>query len=437
MKIAWVTPFALRSSIGRVSAEVTRVLASRGHQVEILRCEAENDPQEPLHPTRLPIHHWRDYPLDRLDTEFDLVVVNIGDNYPFHAGVFPVLDAARCLGVFHDFYLYNLFSGWLHHNHLDHRRHDAEIIATYGADIADDAVATRSGQRDIAQIAERLPMAEWLAARCAGALAHARFYAPRLEAACPGPVTVQPLCCPDRANPPAPAVFPKPTGDRLTLTTVGVMNANKRVADILKALGGSALLRDCVYRLVGPISAEEQMRLETLSQDVGFSGLEIDGAVDDDQLDRRLAEADIICCLRKPVLEGASGSAIEGMLSGRPTVVARAGFYGELPDDLVFKVDGEIDIVEIRAVLERLAGDAELRLSTGRAARAWALETLNAERYVDGLEMMARAMVLSRPLEKIAGRVGEELKALELGEDDPAVGRIGATLQRLFAPLTA
>lgn len=433
MKIAWVTPFALRSSIGRVSAEVTRVLASRGHQVEILRCEDVNDHSEPLHPTRLPVHHWRDYRLERLDAEFDLVVVNIGDNYPFHAGVFHVLDAASCLGVFHDFYIYNLFSGWLHHNHLDYRRHDAEIIATYGPEIAGEAVATRSGQRDIAQIAERLPMAEWLAARCGGALAHAEFYAPRLEAACPGPVFVQPLCCPDRANPPAPPV----AKDQLTLTTVGVMNANKRVADIIQAIGGSQRLRDCVYRLVGPISPEEQTRLETLALEVGFAGLEIDGAVDDDQLDQRLAQADIICCLRKPVLEGASGSAIEGMLSGRPTLVARAGFYGELPDDLVFKVDAEIDVAEIRAVLERLAGDADLRLTMGQASRAWALETLNAERYVDGLEIAAEAMALSGPLRKISGIVGRELRALQLVEDDPAVTRIGATLQKLFAPLDA
>ena len=433
MKIAWVTPFALRSSIGRVSAEVTRVLASRGHEVEILRCEDENDASEPLHPTRLPVRHWRAYPLHDLKTEFDLVVVNIGDNYPFHAGIFHVLEAASCLGVFHDFYIYNLFSGWLHFNHLDYRRHDAEIIATYGPDRTEDAVATRSGLRDISQIAERIPMAEWLAARCGGAIAHARFYAPRLEAACPGPVSVQPLCCPDRATPPPPPV----ASDRLTLTTVGVMNANKRVADIIQAIGGSPRLRDCVYRLVGPISPEEQARLEALAEEVGFAGLEIDGAVDDAQLDQRLAQADIICCLRKPVLEGASGSAIEGMLSGRPTVVARAGFYGELPEDLVFKVDGAIDVAEIRAVLERLADDPELRLRTGKAARAWALTTLNAERYVDGVEAMAQAMILNRPLLEIGRRIGGELKALGLDETDPAADRIGATLQKLFAPLDA
>jgi glycosyltransferase involved in cell wall biosynthesis len=432
MKICWVTPFVLRSSIGRVSAAVTAALAARGHEVEILRCEDVDDAAEPLHPSRLPVRHWRAVDLTRLREDFDVVIVNIGDNYPFHAGALAILDAAPCLGIFHDFYIYNLFSGWLHHNGLDYRRHDAEIVATYGPEAETNAVAVRSGQMlDMGEIAAKLPMTEWLARRCEAALAHARFYASRLEAACAGPVDVTPLCCPDRETPPGP---PK-AKDRLTITTVGVMNPNKRLADVIRAIGGSEALKTCVYRLVGPISDDERARLEAVAAEVGFDNLVIDGAVDDETLDQRLDEADIICALRKPVLEGASGSACEGMLSGRPTVVARAGFYGELPDDLVFKVDGEIVVDEIRQVLERLAGDAPLRRKTGEAARAWALETLNAERYAQAVENLAQVQITSRPLLAIGERIGHELRGFGLPPSDPSAARIGATLQKLFAPI--
>jgi len=434
MKICWVTPFALRSSIGRVSAAVTKELAARGHQVEILRCEDQDDPAEPLHPTALPVRHWRTEDLSRLRTDFDVVVVNIGDNYPFHAGALPILDAAPCLGIFHDFYIYNLFSGWLHHNGLDYRRHDAEIVATYGPAAEPHAAAVRSGQMlDMGEIAQHLPMTEWLAARCEAALAHARFYAPRLEAVVPGPVAVTPLCCPDRATPPGP---PK-AKPRLTLTTVGVMNPNKRIADVIRAIGGSDTLKACAYRLVGPISDEERATLESIAAQAGFQNLIVEGPVDDETLDRRLDEADIIVALRKPVLEGASGSACEGMLSGRPTVVARAGFYGELPDDLVFKIDGEIVVEELRAVLERLVADETLRHETGKAARAWALETLNAARYAEAVEALAQAQITSRPLLAVGARLGHELRGMGLADGDPAAARIGATLQKLFAPIEA
>jgi glycosyltransferase involved in cell wall biosynthesis len=432
MKICWVTPFVLRSSIGRVSAEVSKALALRGHQVEILRCEDKDDPAEPLHPTALRVHHWRSYDLSRLRTEFDVVVVNIGDNYPFHAGVFAILDSAPCLGIFHDFYIYNLFSGWLHYNGLDYRRHDAEIVATYGEAALPHAVAVRSGQMlDMGEIARHLPMTEWLAGRCEAALAHAQFYASKLEAVVQGPVAVTPLCCPDRATPPGP---PK-AKSQLTITTVGVMNPNKRVDDVIRAIGGSDALKACVYRLVGPISDAERAKLEAAAAEVGFDNLVIDGAVDDDTLDRRLDEADIMVALRKPVLEGASGSACEGMLSGRPTVVARAGFYGELPDDLVFKIDGEIVVEELRDVLERLVADEALRRETGKAARAWALANLNAARYAEAIEGLAQAQVTSRPLLAVGRRIGGELTAMGLTDTDPAAARIGATLQKLFAPL--
>ena len=432
MKICWVTPFVLRSSIGRVSAEVAKALAARGHQVEILRCEDKDDPAEPLHPTRLPVHHWRRYDLTRLRAEFDVVIVNIGDNYPFHAGVFQILNAAPCLGIFHDFYIYNLFSGWLHYNGLDYRRHDAEIVATYGEAAQPHAVAVRSGQMlDMGEIAEHLPMTEWLAARCEAALAHANFYAPKLETVVQGPVAVTPLCCPDRATPPGP---PK-AKSQLTITTVGVMNPNKRVADAIRAIGGSQTLKACVYRLVGPISDDERAELEAVAAEAGFQNLVIDGAVDDETLDRRLDEADIMVALRKPVLEGASGSACEGMLSGRPTVVARAGFYGELPDDLVFKIDGEIVVEELREVLERLVADEALRRETGKAARAWALETLNAARYAEAIEGLAQAQVTGRPLLAVGHRLGGALKAMGLPDGDPAIARIGGTLQKLFAPV--
>lgn len=432
MKICWVTPFVLRSSIGRVGAEVSKALAQRGHQVEILRCEDKDDPAEPLHPTALRVHHWRSYDLSRLRTEFDVVVVNIGDNYPFHAGVFAILDAAPCLGIFHDFYIYNLFSGWLHYNGLDYRRHDAEIVATYGEAALPHAVAVRSGQMlDMGEIARHLPMTEWLAGRCEAALAHAQFYAPKLEAVVQGPVAVTPLCCPDRATPPGPPKAKR----QLTITTVGVMNPNKRVDDVIRAIGGSDALKACVYRLVGPISDAERAKLEAAAAEVGFDNLVIDGAVDDDTLDRRLDEADIMVALRKPVLEGASGSACEGMLSGRPTVVARAGFYGELPDDLVFKIDGEIVVEELRDVLERLVADEALRRETGKAARAWALANLNAARYAEAIEGLAQAQVTSRPLLAVGRRIGGELTAMGLTDTDPAAARIGATLQKLFAPL--
>ena len=60
------------------------------------------------------------------------------------------------------------------------------------------------------------------------------------------------------------------------------------------------------------------------------------------------------------------------MLSGRPIIVTDAGFYRELPDDLVFKVDPTSELSSLTSQLTRLALDPALRATVGAQAAAWA-----------------------------------------------------------------
>src|SRR5262249_50310278 len=157
---------------------------------------------------------------------------------------------------------------------------------------------------------------------------------------------------------------------RVTITTIGVINPNKCVDALIRSISSSVNLRmTCQLRLVGAITSLERDRLEELSRREGFTELTIVGEVDEAGLTRELERADILSCLRNPVLEGASASTIEGMQSGRPVVVADAGFYSELPDELVFKVPASVDVSSLTDVLERLVADEDLRRDTGTKAR--------------------------------------------------------------------
>lgn len=402
----------------------------RGAQVTLI--SSERDPiAEAVQPTRLPIRRWTETGLlDRLARDFDVVVGNFGDNYPFHAGVLEALDHAPVLGIFHDFYLHNLFNGWREAQGLDAEQSAAVIATTYGDEVRAEADRAIRGELKLEALAERFPMTEWAAARCAGALAHADFYVERLVRSCPGPVS--------RARMPvAPRDLPKVrqrAAGRVRMLTVGVMNPNKCVDLAIRALGRDAALRDEIdYRLAGPIADEERARLTAIAAKVGYERLQILGAVEDAALDREIATADIICCLRKPVLEGSSGSAIEGLLSGRPVIVANAGFYGELPDDLVRKVPARIPVAALSSAIGDLAADAPARRRLGEQARAWALEAFSLDRYLDELEAVMAASQVSRPWLPVAARIGSELAGLGLSEGDPALERIAGRLQALIS----
>jgi glycosyltransferase involved in cell wall biosynthesis len=429
MKIAWVTPFAARSAIGRVSATVIEALCERNHEVAIIRSEREKLSQALSRSASVPMSWWQDASPQKIYLETDVIVLNFGDNYELHAGTLAFAGAVPCLGVFHDFYLYNFFNRWLVHNGLGEEVHNRETCRVYGEGVVPLATKAWRDEATIEQIATSLPMTEWLGRRCSAALAHSQFYVNRLEASCPGPIAVAPLCFENRDVRP----LPKRDGPKIAVTTIGIVNPNKCADRIIKAIGSSAVLKThCEFRLVGAISDGERARLQALCMDVGFGHLCILGEVDDATLVAELERADIISCLREPVLEGASASAIEGMKSGRPIVVVDSGFYADLPNEFVFKIPAPLEISSLRETLEHLISDEELRRHTGTKARDWALQVFTSRAYVSVFEELSEQFLQAKPLLRMSDRIGQRLAALGVKDDDPAVDRLAHRMRGLF-----
>jgi len=428
MKIVWVTPFAKRSAIGRVSVAVTNELAARNHEVLIVRSEHERSDLAPAHPSSLPIAWWHDLSPRDLALQNDVIILNFGDNYDFHAGTLAFAESVLCLGIFHDAYLYNFFNRCLVYNGLGEDVHDREVRLTYGESAAPLASKAWHNDAAIEQLADALPMTEWLARRCGAALAHSKYYLNRLESSCPGPIAVSSLCFEGREVGPS-----RPNGEMITLTTIGIINPNKCADAVIRSIASSRMLRPrCRFRLVGAITNAERTRLQSLCREVGFKNLDILGEVDDATLAAELERADILSCLRKPVLEGASASAIEGMESGRPIITADAGFYADLPDDLVFKVPPSADTGSLTNVLERLVSDEKLRRETGAKAREWALQTFSTNSYVTRLEELVAAFVSARPLLGLGTRIGQQLAALGMEPNDPEIAHLTKKMGGLF-----
>jgi glycosyltransferase involved in cell wall biosynthesis len=429
MRIAWVTPFSHRSAIGRVSSVVTRALSDKNHEVIIVRSERDQNDAAPTHPTSLPVMWWHDIALRDLEVSEDVVVLNFGDNYDFHAGAVHYALMGMNFGIFHDFFLYNLFNRWVVHNSFDEQMHNESIRFIYGECVSSLAEAAWNNEARIEEIAEAIPMTEWLATRCGAALAHSRFYVSRLRRSCPGPTAVAPLCFESRNVKPLPVRH----NDTLTITTLGVINPNKCSDAIIKSIASSPRLQQCCrFRLVGAISDKEEARLRALCDEVGFEKLDILGPVDDRTLVAELERADVLTCLRNPVLEGGSASAIEGMKAGRPIIVADAGFYADLPDDVVFKIPGSIDIPVLTEVLEKLASNEKLRRETGVRARDWAGRTFAVESYVEILEPLMEQFVRMKPLLAVGERVAQQLTAIGANGGDPVIDILAKKMQDLF-----
>lgn len=423
MRIGWVTPLAQNSAIGRASVIVCEALAARGHLVDIIRAESRDMiGSEPLQTSRRVLSSHAVSYTEAVDN-YDAVFLNIGDNFGFHGGIFEYLRHPFAIGIFHDFYLFNLFNGWRQGLNLTATQASREIVSAYGPSSAEAALRAISGGMDMAELARTIPMTEWVAMRCAGAIAHARFYLPRLRSACGGAVEVANLPWPGRDVPP-----PAPREGKLTIVTVGVVNPNKCVDQVVEAIGQSELLRERLrYVVAGPIDAAMRAQLEDKARERGVE-FEALGSVSDEELLKVLTEADIMCCLRRPVLEGASASAIEGMLSGRPTIVADAGFYAELPEEYVVKAPAEFGAADLAGALERVVMDPAGRLRMGEEARAWATEAFSVDAYVKVIESVAHDQIRLGPYLHLSDRIADRLSRLGIGGSSANVARFAAAI---------
>jgi len=113
------------------------------------------------------------------------------------------------------------------------------------------------------------------------------------------------------------------------------------------------------------------------------------GFVDEAELDARLAEAHLVFNLRHPTMGEASGSQMRIWNAAAPSVVTDLGWYADLPNETVFKIDPDNEGPALQRLIRQLAEDPSEGRAKGLAGRA-RLENHHAPaRYAQGVAEVA------------------------------------------------
>jgi glycosyltransferase involved in cell wall biosynthesis len=225
---------------------------------------------------------------------------------------------------------------------------------------------------------------------------------------------------------------PSPLAGKIRLLTIGRVNANKCYEEVIRAIGLSDSLKaSCSYIIAGSYESSYGTHILKLARGLGVT-VQLVGEVSDTELAQLMVEADIICCLRKPVLEGGSASAIEALHSGKPVIVADAGFYRELPDEFLIKVPPIVEPSAVAAVLTTLSRDVPAAKRAAARSREWATKYFAPARYCDELVKFMDEFVAAKPLLDLGSRIGKQLAEIGLQPDDPIIGSIAAKIDELF-----
>jgi glycosyltransferase involved in cell wall biosynthesis len=409
MRIAWCTPFTVRSAIGGISAIVVEALRRYEHvDVDIWYPEGTGG------------RTWPDRgqpfggdPAGQL-AEYDAVVYNMGDHAEYHG---PILDLSHMLPglvVLHDLSLVHLVSNRL--VAVDDDYFISVMQRWYGPRgrrAALEALEARGDWAWRAETVQQFPLTEMALESATGVITHSRYAADALAHRYVGDVTVLPLPV-DGPGEPEEVAHPALPDDRLVVLQAGVLNPNKHVSVVLDAIA-EAELGDRVHLVV--CGHARPRELEELRQQITALGLTdsttVLGEVSDATLHALRLRADVATILRHPCGEAASAVLAESLAYGLPVVSVDDGCYREAPAEAVIRVPVPPRAAEVGAALRRWADDPELRAAASHHARSFVSQHHSARAYARGVvDALARSgsarrrVAVAHQLSTIAAQVG-------------------------------
>jgi 2-polyprenyl-3-methyl-5-hydroxy-6-metoxy-1,4-benzoquinol methylase/glycosyltransferase involved in cell wall biosynthesis len=442
MRLAYFSPLGpQRSGIADYSEELLPHLAAAGAELTLF-VEGFRPSNEGLG-RRFEVRDYRRSP-EALKTlgEFDAAVYHMGNDHRYHAGVFDAARAHPGVVVFHDFALQDFFLG-LARERGDMRVYLDEVSACHGEGARREAEEALARGATPAAFARPLdfPLNCRLARGAEGILVHSDWSRARFAATAPG-VPVRRVN--HHITPSAAESLPRgerDPGGPVRIASFGLITPDKGIERALRALSRLRDTYDFRYALVGDPNSYFDVR--ALVRECGLEDrVEITGHVTLEEFERRIAETDVALNLRERTVGETSGSLCRIMAAGVCAVVSAVGWFGELPEDCVVKVEpGEHADELLRAYLARLIEDAPLRSRLGANARRHVVAEHDIRKSAEGYLDFIREVIAARPRKWLLADLSAELSVLgvEPDTDDALVRGVAAEFaalapESLFAP---
>lgn len=352
----------------------------------------------------------------------DVALYHVGNDPDAHGWIVEALRARPGVVVLHDWVLHHLVAGLTLARrdvaaYLEAMERDGGLVGRLlGLGVVDGCVPPLWEDRP-----ERFPLAAFVLeqTRGAGVITHSRYVEERVRASgYRGPVWRIP-------HPawPAPAAEPAGLGPGPVVGSLGNLNLDKRIPQLLAAF---VRLRERVpdARLLLAGSAADRLDL-----DARLRSLELpEGAIlrepyaDERRLWSLLARCDVCVSLRSPTMGETSGVAIRALSRGTPLVVSDAGWFAELPDEVAVKVRPDGDESErLAAALEVLLTREEARRALGERGRAYAAREHDvgrvADLYAAALEEAAGGPAVARAVSREVAAAAAEVGIAPESED--------------------
>lgn len=438
MRIAWFTPFSDDSAIGKYSQSITDELV-RDCEVDIWTSKSDKSLLE----TTLKIfyYHSNDNLSERLKG-YDFIVYNIGNNLTFHKDIYEAALKDQGIIILHDFVMQHFFAAYFHYKG-EKNTYIETMERFYGAagrQVALDSVNTKGTPVWETDEVVKYPLFEKAIEGAIGVITHSKFHAERVREKFLGPVGVIYHPFYSYGDSLAKSNISKfdlgIPQDKVLIVSVGHVNPNKRIDRVINVLGRNKdIAEKALYLIIGPYSHKQYYsRLQSLIESYNLQNIvRFLGYQSDDALYAYLKNADIVVNLRYPTTEGAPWSLVEQMYFSKAIVVNNTGFYAEIPEGSLIKIDvGEREEEDLADALRSLSGDAGLRREIGMKAKQFASENFTPQKYCERFISFLNTVKGWLPVMNLVDKIGSELSLMGAAEDSPLIDTVSQEIFAIF-----
>jgi glycosyltransferase involved in cell wall biosynthesis len=425
MRLAYFSPLnPQKSGISDYSEELLPSLAE-GADIELFVDGFE--PTNEAITSAFKIHDYRKSPHVLADlNHYDAVLCQMGNSHRYHRGIYEVASGNSTIIVFHDFALQHFF--FERSQELrDPELYLNELEVSEGLQSrseAEDALAVGAVPPQY-QNPVGFPMNSRLANQAEGIIVHSEWSRSRLARVAPG-VAIAKINLHVKINDQESPHSTKSGEEKLAIASFGFITASKGLESAIRALAALKPQHTFHYYLVGEpnsyFDVEELTRLYGMREHVSITGY-----VSLQEFNRRIAHTDIAINLRDQTVGETSASLCRLMAAGVPSIVSNIGWFSELPDDCVVKIDlgPDADLL-VCAYLKELIENRKLRESIGKNARNLIVAKHKVEKTAADYLNFIEHVIARRAHRSFIESISSDLASLSTFEPDELLLRVTA-----------
>lgn len=215
------------------------------------------------------------------------------------------------------------------------------------------------------------------------------------------------------------SVLPADWSRAFVVVSFGALQRHKRVHRLLEAFAQARETRPELRLLLVGAQVADEVDVAGEIERGGLGGVvQCTGWLEQEEVWRRLAAADLAVNLRGPSTGGASGGAAQALSLGRGVIISDREEHRDLPEQACPRVPvGEGEVETLAKLLAELASDPARRDRMERAARAHVEGTAHwgrvADLYLEALDAFPNARAARRSLVALAFRARTKAAAIQ------------------------